>query len=358
MSKRKTEQDYHDLAKRRGFKWIGKELPLTTMYSTVWECCLNHQWKTRYNDIKEGKGCPICFRNSFKSLDDYHSLAEQRGFKWVGHILPKNTSERTLWECKEGHLWQAPYYSLLSPRGCPVCARAIPRTKNDYHTLAEQKGFSWVGDLPKNTCVKTTWCCNDGHQWDTSYQSIRRDTGCPVCFHKTRGNSLRSTIEEYSELANKSGLTWLGKSLPMNVKEKTLWECSDGHQWVATYMTIYKGSRCPLCQDRVNGYLASKPQRQLCEMLNGELNYPVGNRRLDVALVGEKICIEYDSWYWHQNTTDREDIRDKEIIGKGWKVLHVRSNTLLPTMNQLKTGLDTLRGGQDLAYIVLPDWGE
>ena len=70
-----------------------------------------------------------------------------------------------------------------------------------------------------------------------------------------------------------------------------------GHRWLATYNDLQRGRGCPVCIDMVNGVRVSKPQRQLNEMLGGELNLPCGGYLIDVAvcLNGVNIAVEYDN---------------------------------------------------------------
>ena len=46
-----------------------------------------------------------------------------------------------------------------------------------------------------------------------------------------------------------------------------------------------------------------------------------------------------------------------EMIAAGWRVLRVRSNTQLPTREQLDAAIDRLLAGENHVEIVLDDWG-
>ena len=95
-------------------------------------------------------------------------------------------------------------------------------------------------------------------------------------------------------------------------------------------------------------------------MLNGELNKPFGLYNIDVALhiEGSAIAVEYDSWYWHAGREERDARRDAKLIAAGWCILHVRSNTLLPTRKQLDAAIARLLAGERQIGIVLDDWGK
>ena len=54
-------------------------------------------------------------------------------------------------------------------------------------------------------------------------------------------------------------------------------------------------------------------QRDLCAMLDGELNSRFGRRNIDVALDldGTKIAVEYDAYYWHAGRDAHDAKRDE-----------------------------------------------
>ena len=352
MSKRKSIEDYYKLANTRGFKWKGKTLPSNIREKCLWECKKGHIFLSSFDLVRRAKYCPICCGLYPKTIEDYYKLAKERGFKWKGKTLPSNTREKTLWECNKGHVWSSLYTNIQQGIGCPICCGLYPKTIEDYHKLAKESGFKWKGEsLPSNVLEKTLWECSKGHIWFSRYAHIQQGKGCPVCY----GNSPKSK-EEYHKLAKEKSCFWLGHKTT-NARTKTLWGCEKGHNWKARYDALKASNGCPICLDMVNNRPVSKPQREICEMLDGILNYPVGNRRVDVALVDEKIAIEYDSWYWHGNEQEDQE-RDTELQNDGWRILHIRSNKLLPTPDQLERGLRRLREGEVTTEIVLPDWGK
>lgn len=88
------------------------------------------------------------------------------------------------------------------------------------------------------------------------------------------------------------------------------------------------------------------------------LNYACDRSIFDVALFidGNKIDIEYDGWYWHQNK--HKDIkRDEHFKAIGWKILRVKSGNKLPNVQQLETAInDLVQNDCDYIEIVLEDW--
>lgn len=290
--KRKVEKDYKDLAKSLGFVWLGP-LPTNTHCKTLWLCDKKHEFVSRYHDILQGKGCVHCYGNVKKIEKDYHLLAKQRGFKWVGKCLPKNTKSDTMWLCNNNHVFVSKYNTIHQGFGCTYCYGNVKKTEYDYHRLAKEKEFKWVD-----------------------------------------------------------------KKLPKNVHTLTLWKCNNYHVFVSRYSDIQKDAGCPYCQDLINGAPVSKPQRKLNNLLCGFLNYPEGRKNIDVAIIrkNQKIAVEYDCQYWHEGNEKYDLKRDKFLIARGWKIIHVKSRNLLPTRKQLKKAINKVLNNENIINIFLEDW--
>ncbi|MCA9731182.1 DEAD/DEAH box helicase family protein [candidate division KSB1 bacterium] len=124
--KKKTREDYHILAESRGFRWLGPEVS-TTKTLTTWECPRGHQWQAIYNNIQQGRDCPFCSRR--KKPPDYHLIAHQRDFQWLGPLVT-SIDTPTKWKCEYGHEWYATYRNILRGDDCPIClntkAKEVP----------------------------------------------------------------------------------------------------------------------------------------------------------------------------------------------------------------------------------------
>lgn len=103
--------------------------------------------------------------------------------------------------------------------------------------------------------------------------------------------------------------------------------------------TLYKNGTCPV----------SRPQIALNNLLkemygNAELNYPVGALSLDsyVNINGIKIDVEYDGWYWHQNTGKKDYQRDYVLRSLGYKILRVKGCKEIPTKEEIEEAINYL----------------
>ena len=351
------KENYISLAKKRKFRWLGP-MVLNTETKTQWECHLGHQWKATYHNIKQGSNCPECSKISTAKLRrkthrDYLKLAKKRGIKWLGPEVSRNNI-KTLWECANGHKWEADFSRIQQGSGCPHCYGNIRKKSQDYHILAKKNGIEWLGPEVPNTKTNTVWRCSQKHKWESPYTTINSGHGCPFC----AGLSPK-TDNDYIALAKDRGFKWLGPTTS-NTKANTNWECLKGHQWSANYHNIQGGTGCPICVDMVYGQKVSKAQRKLSKILGGHLNFPFGRYNIDIALdvEGENIAIEYDAWYWHAHRLKEDESRDRILIKKGWKILRIKTNTQIPNLALIEKALQDIKSGKNRVEIILDDWGK
>lgn len=266
MTRRDQPGHYQALAARRGFQWLGPDVPRTTKHKTMWRCAEGHVWAACYNDLHTGTGCPRCAGMVPKTAADYETLAAERGLEWVGETLPRQVDTKTTWVCRTcGHRWRTTYTSLAEGAGCPLCYQQTQRHGPEaYRALAEGQGLEWRGPPARNVTIKTGWRCRScGHQWLSTYNVIRRGHGCPACRQRARQQARAQkatskpkpkrrlgrkpkTEADYHELAESRGFEWLGP-LPQNTVHPTWWRCPAGHEWETRYNNIRQGSGCPAC---------------------------------------------------------------------------------------------------------------
>jgi hypothetical protein len=250
----KKQDDYERLARRELITWLG-EFPANTKELTGWRCSRGHKFRACYNNIDQGMRCKKCIledngQRQRHSPSAYHALAENRGLFWLGPAVASALAP-TVWECRIGHRWSARYNSIQQGRGCAKCAneRIVAgrrRQPAEYHQLASTHGFIWLGPIVASTKSRTNWECEAGHRWSSCYNWIQQGNGCRQC----SGLSPRAP-EHFHELARERGFTWLGP-LAINTRTKTTWTCGLGHQWNATYSSVFGGSGCPECSGNIN----------------------------------------------------------------------------------------------------------
>lgn len=204
MAKPKTHQDYHLLAGTKGFVWIGdfpKSTHHKTLWRCgnghIWTARYDNI-KTGYGCPACANNSRR--RKHQKKRPEYNKLAKERQLRFVGE-LPRNTKEKTRFECIQcGYIWYTSYGSLSQGCGCPRCIGLSPKKRQDYISLAKLKGVTWIGDIPKNTKEKTEWECPKEHTWKTSYHTLLYGRGCPRCMHIVNGKKVSSQQIKVAEM--------------------------------------------------------------------------------------------------------------------------------------------------------------
>ncbi len=292
-------EDYVAAAEKYGYTWMGPEVR-TSAVKTWWRCKCGHEWQASLNALK---GCMKCSKKHvFKMLrngpSEYHELADACGLEWIGPEV-ENSSTPTNWKCNSGHEFSASYSSLRRGRKCHRCRldkhSDTRRIKPEqYHAIAEQRGYKWLGPEVSRSTVKTGWLCPNGHVWFTTRDTIAKGANCPECQGLVNGRRI---------------------SKP----------------------------QCAVC-DMVGGVLNYKIGRCTVDVA--------------LFIGDEKIGIEYDCYYWHAKTQENDMRRAWYMVRRGWKVLRIKTNSKVPTESQLRDAIDVLIGGAQYGEIVMDDWGK
>ena len=180
-----TSVDFHALASRRGFVWLGTAA-VNSRTKSQWRCGVGHEWPATYSSVSGGSGCPPCSGNQRKTIEEFVQLAERRGFLWHGPLVP-NSKTDTEWECPWGHRWFTTYNAIDQESGCLECTGRLPKTPEDYRRLAAERGFVWDEVVVANTSEKAGWTCAKGHLFQSAYNTIGAGHGCPSCLDMVNG---------------------------------------------------------------------------------------------------------------------------------------------------------------------------
>lgn len=115
------------------------------------------------------------------------------------------------------------------------------------------------------------------------------------------------------------------------------------------------------CDNFVNGVMCSNKQKEVQKMIgDGILNYKLYNLYIDIALVKDKIAIEYDEWYWHKDKIDKDVKRVVKLLNAGWKVISIRARGNLPSKQDMSQAIDYVKQnkGKTWYIIKLDGWGD
>jgi hypothetical protein len=113
-----------EVAAEKGGKCLSEEY-VNNKTPLLWECGEGHRWEVRpYNVVRVGTWCPSCWAERQRlGIEQMQEVAAEKGGKCLSEEYASNKTP-LLWECGEGHRWEARPDSVVRVgTWCPVCAR-------------------------------------------------------------------------------------------------------------------------------------------------------------------------------------------------------------------------------------------
>lgn len=218
-----------------------------------------------------------------------------------------------------------------------------------------------AGYLNKNRCIEVKCKNNECQAYGETYVIFHRDrnksTKCPSCrleiskINLTEGQKNRSHLGDVLQDINGHRRTYIIPKLGQ-INENNL-GCDRG----ICYNDIRGQFDAGLF---INGVKTSLIALELNTLIkNGEHNYNTGVKtsrgreiNVDIALIEEKIAIEYDEKHWHKHKLIYDLLKSSILIKNGWKVLRIYAHDSLPTKNKLTRNINVLRN-TDTKFIYL-----
>jgi hypothetical protein len=119
-----TIEGMHELAHERDGKCLSSTY-INSQTKLLWECCEGHRWESTPNKVKSGRWCPTCFnktRGDFRKLtiEEMNQIAADRDGRCLSEAYTNNRT-KLLWECREGHTWEAAPAGIKKGTWCPKC---------------------------------------------------------------------------------------------------------------------------------------------------------------------------------------------------------------------------------------------
>ena len=136
-----TIQDMVDIASERGGKCLSNEY-VNAHFKLEWQCELGHTWFANPNHIKTGTWCRICSKERVAAsqrldIKSAYEVAKKNNGKCLSTEYV-NAKTKLLWQCKEGHQWEAIYDSVSRGSWCKTCAGMDPNSIKDCHKIAKK----------------------------------------------------------------------------------------------------------------------------------------------------------------------------------------------------------------------------
>lgn len=120
MSNKKTHEQYENEL----FELEADAFPIEpyrgAKISIVHECSKGHSWLGRPDLILAGSGCPHCYGNAPKTLEEHQKELEHRFILPLSYTSHREYATYFCGVCE--HEWSAKPRDILADHGCPKCA--------------------------------------------------------------------------------------------------------------------------------------------------------------------------------------------------------------------------------------------
>lgn len=118
-----------------------------------------------------------------------------------------------------------------------------PRKIQQIREILSIKNITCLSDCYEGNNTKLNLKCDIcDHMWATDTNNIiNNKTGCPKCNH-----TLMFTIEEVRDFCESKEIKFISDTYSGR-RKKYEFECSIGHRWFTSFMSIKGNSKCPIC---------------------------------------------------------------------------------------------------------------
>ncbi len=181
INKKLTIMYMQTLAQKRGGLCVSNTY-LNNRSVLIWECAKGHQWKARPYDIQRGRWCPQCAGKN-KRIEDMRQIAHERGGKCLSEKY-LGVMSKLLWECSEGHSWEATPDKVIQGRWCPECSSGLGERicrvifQNIFRDFFPKSHLNWLVNKNGNRMELDGYCENLGvafeHQGEQHFSTRTR----------------------------------------------------------------------------------------------------------------------------------------------------------------------------------------
>jgi len=123
-------------------------------------------------------------------ISDVRDLATERGGKLLTTDY-ENNHQKLLFRCKNNHEFETTYQIVKRGSWCPTCSGVKRHTIRDLQQFAESKNGKCLSDHYTNSLTKVEWECEHGHRWSASYNNIQSGSWCPECSYEKKRTGFR-----------------------------------------------------------------------------------------------------------------------------------------------------------------------
>lgn len=175
----------------------------------LWECVEGHRWEATPNNVKRGKWCPACRGSVAHGIEAMRELAARHGGTCLSPTY-KGAHSRLRWQCDHGHEWDAFPTNVLRGSWCPYCAGCARLSLGALQAAAVALGGACLSTTYRNNRQRLTWRCKQGHVWESRADHVLAGHWCPYCQDRSGEDACRKWLEgHFSQPFPKVWPPWL-----------------------------------------------------------------------------------------------------------------------------------------------------
>lgn len=192
-----------------------------------------------------------------------HPELAKEAIGWDPGLFTAGSNQKMLWECKDGHQWEALISNRSRGRGCGKCAAAInakkrlgtkftsnqlliethPEIANEIVGIGKVK----LRKLRTHSNTKLVWRCKNGHEYPNTPNNRSAGQGCPYCSGRKVLKGFNDLQTTHSDLASQA-FGWDPTTISFGMSKRLEWKCKQGHTWSAIInLRSFQETDCPIC---------------------------------------------------------------------------------------------------------------
>lgn len=181
------------LARQRGGRCLSSECRNAHDF-LLWECSHGHTWQASPYIVNLSKQwCPTCSNKKPKlTIEDMRSIAKEREGSCLSATY-NGSHSKLLWRCASGYQWEATPASIKNGSWCPHCAGNKKHTLQTMHDVAGMRGGRCLSKSYSNNMSKLLWQCSEGHEWEARPMKVLAGNWCPKCAISMRRKQKRDS---------------------------------------------------------------------------------------------------------------------------------------------------------------------
>jgi hypothetical protein len=214
----------------------------------LWQCANGHRWQATPFAILQGRWCAACHHESQrKGFARIAAIVAEHGGECLSADRYRTVYDRLEWRCAKGHTWEATAADILSGCWCRKCAFDSMRLGlAKVQEIAREHGCECLASEYVNADTTMPWRCAAGHEFKGSISSLYRKKK-DWCAACAKQGRWQKRLADMRELAASRGGLCLSDAYEGQHK-RLRWQCKMGHSWMATPASVqYGGSWCPEC---------------------------------------------------------------------------------------------------------------